>query len=73
MTPWAAKWAACWLATHDHIVDQNRIQAVALGKSAQRLRSEINRMPPGKGSIPFPHRRSNGVDDHSGFHGTLPE
>ena len=105
MTPWAAKWAACWLephcrstvvpgtvsgqpgrehgvagdvdrllahlhhAAHHDVVDDARVDAVAIDERFQRLGGEVDRMPVAKLAVALAQRRAHGVDDHSVAHG----
>ena len=100
MTPWAAKWSACWdephcrstvvagtdsgqpaastalrpmligLVTdlhdtaHDHVVDDGRVEVVALDERLQRLGGEVGRVPAGQLAVPLPTWRADGIDDH---------
>ena len=58
-------------APHDHVVDQDGVEVVAFGESRQCLGCQVDRMPLSESSVPLPHRCSNGVNDHSSFHGIL--
>ncbi len=58
-------------AAHDHVVDERRIEAVALLERLQHLGGEVGGMPAGELSVALAAGGADGVDDDGGGgHGT---
>ena len=56
-------------ATHDHVVDERRIEVVALGQRLQDLGGEVGGVPTRQLSVALAARGADGVDDDGGGHG----
>ena len=53
-------------ATHDHVLDQRRVEVVALDQGTERLRREVDRMPVLQLPVALPSRGADGIDDDGG-------
>ena len=56
-------------AAHDHVVDQGRVQLVALGQGLQGLGGQVDGVPVAELPVALPAGGPDGVDDHCGGHG----
>ncbi len=59
-------------AAHDHIVDQSRIELVALNELLEDLAGEVGGVPARELSVAPTASGADGVDDDSGSHGGAP-
>ncbi len=62
-------------AADDHVLDLGTVDTGAVGERVERLREELLRMDPGKGSLArlaAAARRADGIEDVRVSHGTLP-
>ena len=51
-------------ATHHHVIDETRIEIVALLQGLERLGSQIDRMPLLQFPVALPERGADGIDNH---------
>ena len=69
LRPMLSAWSpTCDDAAHDHVVDERRIEVVALDERAQRVRGQVDRMPAREHAVAPAERRADRVDDHGVSH-----
>ena len=56
-------------AAHDHVVDQGRVELVALGQGLERLGGQVDGVPVAELPVALPSGGPDGVDDDGGGHG----
>ena len=56
-------------AAHDHVVDQGRVELVALGQRLEGLGGQVDGVPVAELPVALPSGGPDGVDDHGGGHG----